>query len=315
MDEITLISEKSPEISQAFTPVQELINSFISSQDVKPASREIYRRTLKQFFTWVNLRGLPLSGLSRPDIIEFKEALLSRGLSPLTVASYLTTLRMFYEWAESLKLYPNIARGIRSPKRKQQFKRQPLTAPQATALLNYFEEKSPRDRAIINLLLRTGLRTIEIARANIQDITFKGTQMVLMVKGKGRDEPDNFVILTDKALIPLKAYLSSLENLPGSSPLFFSWSNNSRGERIRTRTISKIAKEGLKCIGLQGKEYTAHSLRHTAGTSILRAGGSLEQAQFTLRHTNPATTQIYTATLTEERRLRDSGEALIDSVY
>ncbi len=49
--------------------------------------------------------------------------------------------------------------------------------------------------------------------------------------------------------------------------------------------------------------------------NILRAGGSLETAQFTLRHSNPATTQIYTATLNEERRLQNSGEALIDSLY
>jgi hypothetical protein len=38
-------------------------------------------------------------------------------------------------------------------------------------------------------------------------------------------------------------------------------------------------------------------------------------AQFTLRHSNPATTQIYTATLNEERRLQNSGEALIDNLY
>ena len=86
-------------------------------------------------------------------------------------------------------------------------------------------------------------------------------------------------------------------------------------ERLTTRTISYIAKEGLKAIGLNEKAFTAHSLRHTTAVNILRAGGSLETAQFTLRHSNPATTQIYTATLNEERRLQNSGEALIDSLY
>ncbi len=92
-------------------------------------------------------------------------------------------------------------------------------------------------------------------------------------------------------------------------------SNNSKGERLTTRSISYIAKEGLKAIGLDERSFTAHSLRHTTAVNILRAGGSLETAQFTLRHTNPATTQIYTATLNEERRLQNSGEALIDNLY
>ncbi|MCG8763467.1 tyrosine-type recombinase/integrase, partial [Tenacibaculum finnmarkense] len=74
-------------------------------------------------------------------------------------------------------------------------------------------------------------------------------------------------------------------------------------------------KKGLKEIGLDSKNFTAHSLRHTTAINILKAGGSIEMAQFTLRHTNPATTQIYTATLNEERRLENSGEALIDNLY
>ena len=107
----------------------------------------------------------------------------------------------------------------------------------------------------------------------------------------------------------------STKTATGSAPLFTSTSNNSKGERLTTRSISYIAKEGLKAIGLDERAFTAHSLRHTTAVNILRAGGSLETAQFTLRHSNPATTQIYTATLNEERRIQNSGEALIDTLY
>jgi len=138
---------------------------------------------------------------------------------------------------------------------------------------------------------------------------------VLLVHGKGRDEKDNFVILTEKTYKPIEDYLNSRGKVTSSEPLFISTSNNSKGERLTTRTISYIAKEGLKAIGLDANSFTAHSLRHTTAVNILRAGGSLEMAQYTLRHTNPATTQIYTATLNEERRLKNSGEALIDSLY
>ena len=295
--------------------IEELVDSFIASQDVKESSKLLYRRTLKQYFNWVDKKNYLLSEISRPQILEYKEELLNSNLSSLTVGSYITSVRRFYEWTEANKFYPNVAKGIKTPKRKQQFKKQPLLPAQATALLSYYQDKALRDYAIVNLLLRTGLRTIEVIRANVEDITFKGSQRVLLIQGKGRDEKDNFVLLTDKTYQPIAEYLATRGNIKGSEPLFTSTSNNSKGERLTTRSISYIAKEGLKAIGLDERAYTAHSLRHTTAVNILRAGGSLETAQMTLRHSNPATTQIYTATLNEERRLQNSGEALIDSLY
>ena len=295
--------------------IEDVVNMFIQAQDVKPNSRLLYRRTLRQYFKWIDKKGYLLSEIARPQLIEYKEELLSSGMSSLTVGSYITSVRRFYEWAEANKIYPNVGKGIKSPHRKQQFKKQPLLPDQATALLSYYQDKALRDYAIVNLLLRTGLRTIELIRADVGDITFKGSQRVLLIHGKGRDEKDNFVVLTDKAYQPLQEYLSTRGKVNISEPLFISTSNNSKGERLSTRTVSYIAKEGLKAIGLDERSFTAHSLRHTTAVNILRAGGSLETAQFTLRHSNPATTQIYTATLNEERRLQNSGEALIDNLF
>ena len=295
--------------------IEELVDRFIEAQDVKQSSKLLYRRTLKQYFNWVESKSYLLSEIARPQLLEYKEELLSSGMSSLTVGSYITSVRRFYEWTEANKYYPNVAKGIKTPKRKQQFKKQPLLPDQATALLSYYKDKALRDYAIVNLLLRTGLRTIEVIRANVEDITFKGSQRVLLVHGKGRDERDNFVLLTEKAYQPIAEYLATRDEVNGSEPLFTSTSNNSKGERLSTRSISYIAKEGLKAIGLDERSFTAHSLRHTTAVNILRGGGSLEQAQMTLRHSNPATTQIYTATLNEERRLQNSGEALIDSLY
>jgi integrase/recombinase XerC/integrase/recombinase XerD len=295
--------------------IDELVDSFLEAQDVKLSSKLLYRRTLKQYFTWVEKKGYLLSQIARPQLLEYKEDLLRSGMSSLTVSSYVTSVRRFYEWAEANKFYPNVAKGIKSPKRKQQFKKQPLLPSQATALLSYYQDRALRDYAIVSLLLRTGLRTIEVIRASVGDITFKGSQRVLLIQGKGRDEKDNFVLLTDKTYKPIADYLASRGPLDRSEPLFTSTSNNSKGEALTTRSISHIAKEGLKAIGLDERAFTAHSLRHTTAVNILRAGGSLETVQFTLRHSNPATTQIYTATLNEERRLQNSGEALIDTLY
>ena len=308
---------KTPQDVATVNPqrIEELVDKFIEAQDVRLSSKLLYRRTLRQYFNWIDKKNYALSEIARPQLLEYKDELLLSGMSSLTVGSYITSVRRFYEWTEANRYYPNIAKGIKTPKRKQQFKKQPLLPAQATALLSYYQDKALRDYAIVNLLLRTGLRTIEVIRANVEDITFKGSQRVLLIQGKGRDERDNFVLLTDKAYQPIADYLATRDKVNSSEPLFTSSSNNSKGERLTTRTISYIAKEGLKAIGLDERSFTAHSLRHTTAVNILRAGGSLETAQFTLRHSNPATTQIYTATLNEERRLQNSGEALIDSLY
>jgi len=308
----------STEVTGITQRIDELTDSFILSQDVKESSKRIYRRTLKQFFNWIKEHRLQLEALIRADIIKYKEDLLASGMSSLTVGSYITVVRKFYQWAEANKFYPNIAKDIKTPKRKQQFKKQALTDLQAQALLNYYQSKQAealRDYAVVNLLLRTGLRTVELTRSNIEDITFKDSKRILFIQGKGRDEKDNFVILTDKTYSPIDEYLKSRGALKTKEPLFTSASNNNSGGRLTTRSISKIAKEGLKAIGLNDRNFTAHSLRHTTACSLIRSGASLEEIQGVLRHTNPATTQIYLSSIAEETRLTRNTEALLDRVF
>lgn len=300
--------------------LDELINEFIGDQDIRTNSADLYSRTLKQYFKWVNCEGLAMGEIQLMHIVKYKADLLASGKSSLTVGTYITTVRRFYAWAEAKKYYPNIAKGVKTPKRAQQFKKQPLTATESTELLN--QVSNVRDLAIINLCLRTGLRTIEVVRANVGDIELRGGQVILNVHGKGRDGKDQFVILTNKAQAPITDYLKTrgivlgkLKPGQGAEPLFISNSNKNKGERLDTRTIRRIAKNNLIGIGLNSHYYTAHSLRHTTAVSILRAGGTLENAQGVLRHSNPATTQIYTATILEEQRLKYASETLIDGQF
>jgi site-specific recombinase XerD len=119
--------------------------------------------------------------------------------------------------------------------------------------------------------------------------------------------------LTEKAYAPIREYLKTRKDKT-DAPLFTSQSNNNKGGRMTTKAISSIVKKGLKAIGLDGKEFTAHSLRHTTAVNILKAGGSIYSAQVTLRHSSPATTQIYTESIKEEQRLENPAEALIDKM-
>lgn len=307
-DNVTAVAERGDSWQKALA-------YFVASQDTKESSRSLYARTLKLFFEWVESKGKQLNELRRTDILEYKDELLARGLSSLSVASYLTSLRRFYEWAEGEKIYPNIAKGIRTPRRVQAFKKQHLTETKSSELLQHFKDVSLRDFAIVNLILRTGLRTVEVVRADIADITFKGGKRILRVWGKGHDEKDDFVILTDKAYKPIADYLATRKGAKGGEPLFTSNSHRNTGERLTTRTISGLCKAGLKAIGLDGKEFTAHSLRHTTAVAILKNGGALADAQSVLRHTSPATTQIYTESIKEELRLQEAPESLLDNAF
>lgn len=292
-----------------------LVANFVSGMDVKESSRSLYTRTITQYFNWLQEEGKDINSLTRADILEYKDSLLSSGLSALTIGSYIVAVRKFYEWAEAEKIYPNIAKGIKTPKRVQAFKKQHLTDTKSGELLAHFQSLSLRDYAIVNLILRTGLRTIEVVRADIGDITFKGERRILKIWGKGHTEKDDFVILTEKAYQPIKDYLETRKGAKQGEPLFTSNSRQNAGERLTTRTISKICKEGLQAIGLDGKEFTAHSLRHTTAVAILKHGGSITDVQEVLRHTSPVTSQIYTESVKEEMRLENAPEAMLDGAF
>ena len=312
MESIIKVSSITPIAYGQELSINRAIETFLAECDIRASSKSAYRRWLRYFFKWVESTGRQISELTRADIICFKESLVATH-SNLSVAGYMVALRRFYEWTEGCKLYPNIARGIKSPKRKNAYLKEHLRLNQIHDLLKYYEGNL-RDYAIVNLLLRTGLRTIEVARANIEDVTYKGGQRILKVWGKGRDDKDTFVVLTDKSYAPIRAYLDTRKSATLKEPLFISTSNRNLCGRLSTRTISKICKEGLCAIGLNAHEYTAHSLRHTTAVMLLK-NGTLSDVQSVLRHASPVTSQIYTKSVEEELRLQTPSEMKLDGIF
>ena len=271
----------------------DITNRFLSSLDVKPKTKETYKKALKQFFNFIENRGTTQT--SRADVLEYK-AYLMANYSASTVSAYITAVKQLYKWLESEKIFPNIAAGIKGAKAAKGFKKDTLTAPQARQILETIERATVeqlRNYALINLLLRTGLRTIEAERANIEDIRQEAGQALLYIQGKGRDSKDNFVILTAATLEPLRAYLKARGEKDGNAPLFCSFSNRAKGQRLTTRSISRIVKEAMKAAGIDSDRLTAHSLRHSAITFSLLGGASIQEAQQMARHSNINTTLIY----------------------
>ncbi len=305
----------SATVVKSVSDLNDLQKAFLSVQDVRESSRLLYGRTLTQFFKWVIDSKRDFATMTRQDIIEYKNDLFSEGMSALTVGSYIVAVRKFYEWCESEKLYPNIAKGVKVPRKVQLYKKQHLNEDKCKELLDYFHDISLRDFCIVNLLLRTGLRTIEIVRANIEDITFRNNQRVLKVWGKGHDEKDSIVVLTNKTWKSIEEYLKSRRGAKSSDPLFVSQSNHNSGGRMTTKSVSRICKEGLKTIGLDGREFSAHSLRHTTGVQILKHGGSIMEVQSVLRHRSISTSQIYVESIREEMRLNNPPEMRLEAAF
>jgi integrase/recombinase XerC/integrase/recombinase XerD len=290
-----------------------IIDRFLLAHDIKPKSKETYRRALRQFFTYLSDNGITKP--TRESLIAYKAYLIDKNLSAYTVSAYIIATRKLFQWTESERIYPNIASQIKGQKKPKGFKKDALSVKQAQHLLTIMETDTlsgARDYALVNLLVRTGLRTIEATRADIEDIRQQGEQAVLFIQGKGRDSKDDIVILTDETLEPIRAYISMRgQGVRDSSPLFISHSDRNYGERLTTRSVSRIVKEKLQASGLDDKRLTAHSLRHTAVTFSLIGGASIQEAQTLARHSDINTTLIYAHNLD---RISKAPEHKIDAL-
>jgi len=297
--------------------IQDLVVGFLKSLDVRESSKQTYKRQLGEFLLWAKMKEL--LGPSREDIIAYKDHLQNtKELSAFTVSGYLTAVKKFFEWLESMKIYPNIAKGVKGPKKRRGFRKDCLTLEQVKVLLKAIDRNTlggKRDYAMLNLMIRTGLRTIEVARANREDICRQSGETVLFIHGKGRDGKDEMVVLTESALGPIQDYLAERKQLkkgiPGNrDPIFASHSTKNRGKRLTTKSVSRIVKTRLRDIDLDDPRLTAHSLRHTAVTFSLLGGATPQEAKSMARHSDINTTLVYAHNI---NRIKQAPEKKIDT--
>jgi len=311
MDSLAVVTETP--IVETAPSLEELLKAFVKAQDVSDSSRDTYSRQLKLHALWLTETGRAerLGTLRREDILEYKDWLRASGRTALSANGYLTAARKFYGWLESERIFPDISRGVKGFRKPRSFSKDCLTKEQVKDVLRSLRTSSLeglRDYALVNLMARTGLRDIEVARAKVEDIRQESGETVLWIQGKGRDSKDAFVLLTPEAEKPLRQWLQIRGEVAPEDFLFCSFSDRNRGQGLTTRSISRIVKKSFQSVGLDSGRLTAHSLRHTAITMALRGGASLEQAQAMARHSDPKTTMIYAHNLT---RVQDGAERYI----
>lgn len=320
--------------SQEITPA--LFGDFIAWIDRSEKTTRTYLNNLRQFAAW--MAAAAITAPTRKDIIIYRDY-LTRTHKATTAAAYLRTVCQFFRWTAANGLYPDIAANIHAPKiRHSTHKKDALTVADVQTIEKSIEahalqrqqeaqeaqkdtagrtqrstEQGKRLYAIYLLAVNAGLRTVEISRANVKDLETKGGQACLWIWGKGHTEPDQRKPLAPEVAEAVADYLRSRTDKPtGSSPLFVSTGNRSGGKRIASTTISTMLKRAMQEAGYNSERITAHSLRHTAGTAVQQLTGNLYATQKYMRHSNPATTEIYLHDDQDQRQEAGIAQQLYD---
>lgn len=295
-------------ISELITSLPKYLEPFLDAQDIAQRSKTVYRDNLRLFFKWLAARQI--THPTRETIIKFKEHLSLRGLSPNTCALYMVSVRRYFDWLHGEGLYENIAKNIRGARRMlSQHLKDSLSVEEIKLVLDKIPRHTllgKRDFAMVNLIVRTGLRLIEVVNADYRDIEPQGTEALLWVRGKGRDGKDNYVVLTEESLRPLMEYIRLRDMQSVGEPLFPSMSTRNPNQRLTIYHVSRLIKDYFIKAEVKTPRKTAHSLRHSFGVLSIKSGASLHEVQLAMRHSNPGTTQVYLGDIERQMR-REAG--------
>ncbi|MBN2909564.1 tyrosine-type recombinase/integrase [Polycladomyces sp. WAk] len=158
-----------------------------------------------------------------------------------------------------------------------------------------------RDRAIIILLLNTGMRVSELINLNLNSFQTDGNQARVIVIGKGGKE--RVLKLNAIAMHALQDYLAMRpkSNIPAEhrDALFV----NRNHTRISRKAVSEVIRKYAREANLPPKaaSISPHKLRHTLATLLLSNGENLRVVQEILGHSSIHTTQIYTHVINPEK--------------
>ena len=140
-----------------------------------------------------------------------------------------------------------------------------------------------KHRMVISLFYGTGLRMNELVNLKMSNIDSKAFQ----IKVTGKGNKDRFTLLPKQLLEDLRKYY--LQDKPET----YLFEGQTKGKPMHPRSVQHFVQRYVAMIGLGGKDYSAHTLRHSFATHLLDAGTDLHTIKELLGHSNIATTMIY----------------------
>jgi integrase/recombinase XerD len=287
------------------TPADVLIERYrrylLVERTLTPASARLYVRSVRPFverFQRGDCLELERVGSAEVSAFVLDEARRLPGTSIRTVATALRSLLGFLH-VEGLVdrslagAVPGVGawRGAGLPR--------PLESDQLRRLLGSFDRGTSvgrRDFAIVVLMGRLGLRCGEVARLALEDIDWRAGE--LLIYGKGRRN-DRLPLPVDVGAA-LAAYLRR-DRPPGVSVRAVFVTTLAPYRAMGSGAVSRVVFRASERAGLG--PLTAHRLRHTAATEMLRAGAGLPEVGQVLRHRSLLSTAIYAKV--DDRSLRE----------
>jgi integrase/recombinase XerD len=247
---------------------------------------------LQGFLTFLRNQGkTDLLAVVHNDVEAFVECLQDRGLKPLSVENNLRQVKTFLRYLVQGKVIPSevLSRriSIKVPKPLPRAM-DPLDVKRLVAVV-----QKVRDRAMILVLLRTGIRIGELLNLRVSDVYLPERKIHLVVGEKNRT--GRVVYLSVDACRALQEWMRKRD---AGKPLLIYGQGRSSLSYTAARAMFQ---RYLQKAGIGGKGYSLHGLRHTCATELLNAGMRIECLQQVLGHSNLEQTRRY-ARLTDKTR-------------
>ncbi len=269
-----------------------------------------YARVINDFAKWLEQNDCEETGITAVMILNYSKTVKERGDKNNTLRHYLIILRSFFTWCINHKFYteqPVLEEDI--PK-QERIEYSLLTEEQIDMVLNsappkYSHAKTAlRNRAMITLLIQSGLRVSELINLKIGDLDFEGQTIKTVGKGD-KLRYTTFPALSEQLI---KEYLNERfsEKSADEKAVLFA---NDKGQPYTRQNIHKLVTTYIKW--LTGRtDIGVHDLRHAFASELLTKGAGLEQIQQVLGHSSYATTVIYASHLAPKRISQDLNRLL-----
>lgn len=275
-----------------YVEMEQCKESFIDYLDVDDLTLKTYRTGIDSFIKY--LKDNNINNPRRDDVIAYRN-MLRATYSNNTINTYMIAVRALFKYLEIHKLYENICVDIKGAKYSTTPKKQVLTMEQAQNIYNNLTDK--REKALFSLLITTGCRGIEVARAKIEDIQMHNGEVVLWIQCKKHEEKDEYVKLSNQVLSDLMNYIGDRT----SGYIFVSTSHNNNGGGLTTTSLRTTIKNIFKRFGLDNDTFSLHSTRRSCATFMYENGADIHSIQQVLHHVSENTTVRYINAVTRDK--------------
>lgn len=275
------MQNKEPDLKQAI----EIFSNYLAGKNAPRTTIRAYTDDLKQFTKWLasETGEEKVQRIDKLDIEGYLSYLGRQKLTGITRRRKLQSLRKFFNCMIDLEyLEKNPAAKVSPPNGE---KRNPtiLYQHEYKALL-YEARNNPRDLAILQTFLQTGIRVGELCNLILEDIDLEARELIVR---QGKGAADRSIPLTEKAVEALKAYLD-IRPQTDTRAVFLSKHNTP----LDVRSVNYMVKKYVKKAGIK-KPVSVHTLRHTCATHKADKGMSLTDLQAILGHRRLETTYKY----------------------